>query len=429
VSLLTSTETASTQLQAASPEREQKVISTLSLLYVLLACSLSVSAALPEVRRTIAMSDVVTSLHSSFFGWSLLIGGLACNRLFARLGHRNVLAVSVLAMTCGAVFFGFGISAWMTLLGAASFGFGAAVVVITMPAVVANEFGERRNEVFTRINAAPVAGGSFFTLTLAIANSHGLWRLPVIVFPLAFGIAVVVVGRALRPRPISVSSSDPTFLRDDLVSSSQTPARGSLVSLLRDNAGFRRRWLMLVVSVCGEFGFGAWMVTFAREHGKFSAGLAPLMGVMWGGGMIVSRTRSQTMIRLFGDHLETALFLLSGLGFTLAISVPSVPGRMAAVVLSGFAVGLQYPLGVDRLFVQVPGVEVSSISSVGALASGVGITIGPLLVGTISDQVGLYRALFVPVVIALIGAVLSYRRWGNEGGALGRVDRTFLTSR
>jgi hypothetical protein len=24
--------------------------------------------------------------------------------------------------------------------------------------------------------------------------------------------------------------------------------------------------------------------------------------------------------------------------------------------------------------------------------------------------------------------VLSYRRWGNEGGALGRVDQTILTS-
>ncbi len=435
-----------------SPTEKSGLLMALALLYVLLACSLSVSSALPEVRRTIAMSDVVTSLHSSFFGWSLIIGGLFSARLFRRLGHGRVLAIATIAMTGGAVTFGVGHRVWTTLTGAAAFGAGAAAVVITIPAVVAVEFGERRNEVFTRLNAAPVFGGAMFTLSLAVAASHNLWRVPVIVVPVAVGFVTAVVGfrlrgsnigAALQPsalqkgavqtsaisavRPISLPSVTDEH-NTELNSENNTehnigqntehniePATvaktgHSPLGLLRHNIDLRNRWLKLVVSITAEFGFGAWMVTFVREHGGFSSGQAPLVGVMWGGGMIISRTTTPRLVHALGRHVETTLFTLMAVGVAATILTPSVAGRLLSVGLTGFAVGPLYPLGIERLFIHSHGEDLTAVSSAGALASGVGATFGPLIVGFFSDHFGLPAAMWIPAALALFGAFATRPR-------------------
>jgi MFS family permease len=405
--------------RAADPQNnprataQKRLVRALALLYVLLACSLSVSAALPEVRRTIAMSDVVTSLHSSFFGWSLIIGGLFSARLFRRLGHGRVLAAGTVAMTGGAVTFGLGHHAWATLTGAAAFGAGAAAVVITIPAVVAAEFRERRNEVFTRLNAAPVFGGAMFTLSLAAAASRNIWRLPVIAIPLGVGLITAVVGLRLRGTNIGVAETL-DFQVDANATASHSP-----IGLLRHNVAFRNRWLMLVVSITAEFDFGAWMVTFVRENGGFSSGRAPLVGVMWGGGMIVSRTMTPRILRVLGRRVESTLFLVMAAGVAATILTPSFAGRLLAVGLTGFAVGPLYPLGIERLFVRAHGQDVTAVSSAGALASGVGATFGPLIIGFFSDRFELPRAMWIPAALALFGAFAAKRRWGNEAGELG----------
>lgn len=82
------------------------------------------------------------------------------------------------------------------------------------------------------------------------------------------------------------------------------------------------------------------------------------------------------------------------------------------LTIAGFGAGPLYPLSVDRFYASADHL----LDSVGlgaycALASGTGVLVGPLLVGTVADIVGLRWAILLVPVLALIGiATQSPRR-------------------
>jgi MFS family permease len=177
----------------------RRVIVVMSLAYALLSCSLSAQVALPEIRRTIPMSDVVTSLHGSFFGWALLVGGLFFSKLSARVGRSRFLALGVVGLAGGAVLFATGHVVVQTLAGAAITGVSGAILVITVPGLIADAFGDRRSLVFTRLNAFPALAGLLFPLAVSAAPSVSLsWRWPTIVFPVALTLAMVGLSHSLH---------------------------------------------------------------------------------------------------------------------------------------------------------------------------------------------------------------------------------------
>jgi MFS family permease len=401
---------------------QRQVVATLAIVYVLLASSLSVSAALPELRQTIAMSDAVTSLHSSFFGWALLPGGLLGGRLITRFGNRRILMCSVTLMSGGAIIFGFGRSVEATLTGAGALGVGAAMVVVAMPGIVADLFASRRNEVFTRLNVAPVFGGALFTLSLAAATSVGRWRIPVVFFPALCMVLLAVVVRGIDPqaiRPLSNSLENHTGFTP------QSPASHKVerpsVRATFQSPGFSIRWVLLTLAVTIEFSVGSWMITFLRENVGLSKGVAPLAGVAWGAGMLCSRSFTPQLVRIAKGRLETCGFLFMAFGIAVLILTPITIIRVIGIAITAIAIGPTYPLGVERLFVCGSKHATSTVSATGALASGVAITLGPLSVGVVSDRFGLSWGLTVPIVLAFIGAASSALRWGDEGGALGAV--------
>ena len=62
----------------------------------------------------------------------------------------------------------------------------------------------------------------------------------------------------------------------------------------------------------------------------------------------------------------------------------------------------------------------ANLSSLAAVASGLAITAGPLLVGLAGDAFGLRNAMWLIPLGAGIGAALSLVRWGGEAGLLGQ---------
>jgi fucose permease len=381
--------------------------------YCLLAAGLSITATLPEVRRTIAMSDTITSLHGSFFGWGLIVAGLFGAILVSKIGRRNTLIGTAVGMASGAAVFGTGTSTLQTLLGAAIVGISGALFVVVVPGLVADAFGDQRTKVFTQINMAPALAGFSFPLAVAGAPSVGLnWRWPTVLVPGGILFAIVLLSRRIVGLRVDGGESG----------NSGEPGKVSawvILQPLKTNKYVRMRFVLQVLQVGLEFSVGVWSVTYLRENVGFSRNMAPLGAAAWAVGMLMSRGVVQQLIRRLGRHLEIACFLGGGLGVSVLIITHNRPLALVALAFISFSFGPMYPLTVERLFLRssAPTTHTSSLS---AIASGIAITIGPLLVGRLSDSFGLRTALLAIPVGSLVGVALCISRWGSEAGSLGQ---------
>jgi MFS family permease len=388
----------------------------LSLAYALLACGLSITAALPELRRVAPMSDTVTSLHGSFFGWGMVGGGFVGATVLRAVGRRRVLVGGVIGIASGSATFATARSPLQSLAGAAVIGICGAAVVLTTPALVADVYGEHRARVFNRINTAPAIAGLLFPLALTMATTGGVsWRVPVAVLPIICALSIVVVV-ARGPLREAHRVATP-------VSAVPIP----LVPLLR-NAPLRRRFGLQVLSVAMEFAMGVWVVTYLREEAGFSRSAAPLGAAAWALGMLASRAMVPMLVAALRRRLEACCYGGTAAAVLVLLAAPWPVVKLGAVAAVAFSVGPMYTLGVDRLFVR-GGSDSASISALASLASGVAVTVGPVVLGAAADRVGLSRAMLAVVVAAGIGMMLSARRWGGEAGMLGQVDAEGRTRR
>jgi predicted MFS family arabinose efflux permease len=390
----------------------RRMIGSLSLAYVLLACGLSVTAALPELRRTVPMSDTVTSLHGSFFGWGLLFGGLFGSRALIRFGRMNVLVLGVIGVGFGGVLFGTAQVVAQSLAGGAAIGLGGAAMVSAIPGLVADRFGAERNAIFTKLNVAPGIGGFSFPLLLALAPIVGLsWRWPTAMLPgalvLVFLISVVpLVGRSSANREGGGASMR------------------TVVGLLRLH-GVRQRFFLQILHVGIEFSLGTWIVIFLREEGGFSKAAAPIGGAAWAVGMMASRSLVPRLINRLGVHLEPACLIGGIISALTILLVPVAPIRLIVVSLASFSFGPLYTLGVERLFVNAEAAgcdDSTAVSSLAAIASGLAITIGPFVVGVVADLIGLRAGLLFGPAAAVVALVLCGVRWGGEAGLIGQSE-------
>ena len=388
---------------------ERRVIVVMSLAYALLSCSLSAQVALPEIRRTIRMTDVVTSLHGSFFGWALLLGGLFFSRLSASIGRARFLALGVFGLFAGAGLFATGHVVAQTLAGAALSGLSGAILVITIPGLIADAFGDRRSEIFTKLNAVPALAGLLFPLAVAAAPSVSLtWRWPTIAFPLVLIAVMVFISRSLHnneraPKPSTAAGAVAVL----------SPLKIKVV---------RQRFAIQVLSTSIEFAAGIWMVTYLREVVGLSRDRAPIGAAGWALGMLVSRSLVPRMVAWFGPKLEAIAFGGVATGGLVLMYGQLTLVRCLAVPLISFAIGPMYTLGVERLFIRggANAENSANLSSLAAVASGVAITLGPLVVGLAGDVFGLRRALWLIPIGAVVGVVLSVVHWGDEAGRLGQ---------
>jgi MFS family permease len=114
--------------------------------------------------------------------------------------------------------------------------------------------------------------------------------------------------------------------------------------------------------------------------------------------------------RLTGDHVvprtgvaaaATAALLVCAVGCGLVVAVPSVAAAIAGFALTGLGVGVLVPLAFSAAGHAVPGNSDEVIARVNLFNYG-GALIGAVLLGLLSEPVGLRVAFLVPVLGLLL---------------------------
>ncbi len=375
------------QVDAPPSFRWDRLTYSSALGYCLLVAGLSVGVVLGELRDQFHISGVVAALHGSTFGIGLLFAGIFGVGLVDRIGRARALQLSAIGLAGGIVMFCVGPSWPVTLLGTAFTGLGGALLVMVMPGLISDHHGEHRAQAFAAVNAAPGVAGVAFSLVIGAALSAGWsWRPPYLILTAMFAIALAFVALPVRV---------PETQRDGTFSLRHFSDRNVLVP-----------WLFIVNAVVAEFSVGIWIVTYLREVGHASAGLAPIIASIFGVMMFATRIALPTLLRWWGDATISYSFMIIGVGATVMCLAPGLGWKTMALVFVGFGAAPLYPLTVDRFYRRADhALDAVALGAYCALASGVAVTLGPLALGVLADAIGLRWALLVVPALAAVGAV------------------------
>jgi cyanate permease len=150
-------------------------------------------------------------------------------------------------------------------------------------------------------------------------------------------------------------------------------------------------------------------VVYLKEVGGASAGRAAMLGSLWGLCLFASRLLMPRFVAAFGERSRMVCYSLVLVGAIVLWAGPSLPVRCLGAALAAYGCGPLYPLSIDRLYAR-GGADSVSLGAVGALASGVGVTLGPLSVGLLADLIDLRHAILVAAVLAAAGVFTTWPR-------------------
>jgi MFS family permease len=353
------------------------------LAFFVLVAGLSVGLVLGELRDELGLSGVVAAAHGSTFGVGLLLMGAVGARLVDRVGRVVAFWATCAVIVLGVAILCVGRQWWVTLVGTAVAGVACALLVLLAPGIVADHHGEGWVHTYAAVNGVPGVAGVAFSLVIGAALAAGIsWRAPYLGLTLLFALVLVVVGRATS-LPVGESTS---------VSS---------IALLRQG-NTRRPVFDVVHAVLAEFPLGVWAVTVLKEVGGASSGAAAALGAVWGLSIMTSRLSLSRLTRLAGPWTSALGYGAVAIGSALVWLGPGLSVRVLGLVIAGLGTGPIYPLAVERLYARVDA-DTVSLGALTAFASGVAITLGPLMLGIVADIVGLRSAVLLVTVLALVG--------------------------
>jgi CP family cyanate transporter-like MFS transporter len=398
--------------------------------YCLLVSGLSVGVVLGELREELGLSGVVAALHGSWFGIFLIVLGAVALPAVRRVGRERAFWGSMAAITLGVAVLCAGRSWPVTLTGTAIAGAACALLVFLMPGIVADHHGSGRATAFAAINAWPGLAGITISLVIGgVLAAAWSWRLPYLAIAIAFAAAVFVTLRR-EPFPIESLAVESLAVESLAVESLaveslavESLAVESLAEAERGSPSddapaalglLRRRevfvpWAATVLAVMSEFPIGIWLVVYLKEVGGATSGIAAMLGSVWGLSLFASRLAMPRLVRVAGDASRAVCYGLVLVGAVVLWVGPTLPIRTAGAALAAFGCGPLYPLSIDRLYAR-SGADTVALGAIGALASGVGVTTGPLLVGVLADVVGLRHAILVAAGLAFAGIVTTWPR-------------------
>jgi fucose permease len=346
---------------------------------------------LPELRDELHVSASVAALHGSLFGILLLVLATFGRRVLAAVSNRGLLRASVGCMLGGGVLFGFGRTAALTLSGAAVASLGAACLVIVVPTVVFAHHREAPTQALAMLNSFPMLSSTTLPAAVGLAVALDVtWRAAYLI-PLALiGVAIIAIaGRAAAP---DAPHAAPVGL-------------GELFRTPR----FARRWAVLACGVLVELATASWAASIMVDRGGASKGLGAALTVGFFIGMAIGRVSLTNVLR---THSPQRVMVWSFVGVLISLAPfllgPGLVDRVIGLLLLGLTLSAVYPLSISRLFELHDDTE--ALGRATAIASGVGATFGPLLLGTLSDAVGLGWATVVLPVFCVVGLLMIRQR-------------------
>ncbi len=337
------------------------------------------------IHQELHLSYTLTSLHSTLWSAGAVFTGLTYDLLTRRFGRHRVFWISAAVTSAGALLFVAGHVVEVTLLAAVVLGVGATYFGAGCSVALSDRFGPLRDRALVEANVGASATGVAVPALLGVlAGTAAGWRSALVIPVLTLGALYVVLGRTRFPVAPAAPSAERHLPRS-----------------------FWGPCVLVALAVAIEFGVIFYAVPLLGiSVGLSTASSATVLSVFVAGELVGRLVGARLTRRpgraeaLLGVALGVAMagFLALWLGRSIALAA-------VAIFITGAGIGNLYPLSLAMALGAGAGRTDRAMART-QVAVGLAIGSAPLLLGVLSDRVGVLRALSVEPALIVAAAVL-----------------------
>ena len=351
---------------------------------------------IPAVKDSLGLSDGDLGVGLTGMALGILTGARVAGTAVERVGSRAVVRVGTVALAA-------------SLLGPA--------VAPTFPALVAAlfVFGFAGGLVDVAMNAQSVAIQRGYGRPI-MATLHGMWSAAGLVAALLAGLAAHA-GLDLRIHFAAVALTAGAIAVLGLGGLLSREAEVVGVSTRHGKAGARVLWSAPVV-LLGLIGFA----TLVGEGAVFDWSAVQLRDSLGAGEGLAAAgfaafALAMTAVRFVGDRLTVRFgpvaivrwgAVISAAGFGAGLALDDPAAMIAGCALLGGGLALVFPLAMTAAGSTGLGATGPILARVATFAY-VGSVAGPVAIGFLAERVGLTAALYLPVALSAVVALLAGR--------------------
>jgi fucose permease len=343
---------------------------------------------MPFLRSELSLNYTLGGLLPAAIAIGLIFSGLTGDWLTRRLGRRFVFWSGSIGLVLGVLMFARGRTFEAIFIAALGMGFASSLTQVIIQALLSDQHGEHRAVALTEANVAASLSTTLTPLIIGGMPLLGLdWRL----IPLLPFLILVLLGIFFYREPIPESQTIQTD-----AASGKAPLPFS----------FWLYWMVLFLVVAVEMAIVVWATDFLANIAGLGRTNAALAFGAFPAAMLIGRFLGSRITQRWPSQvlLPTAL-AVTMIGFPIFWLARSATFNVLGLFIAGLGIANLYPLTLS-IAVGVAADQSNQASARASLAVGTALLGVPLLLGWLSDQIGIQIAYGIVIVLAVLAFVV-----------------------
>ena len=341
---------------------------------------------IPSLQQGLSLSHSTLSLVLFCGGLGGVLSSPLAARMMTLLGGSRTLLCGGLTLCCALLLIGMAPDASLLMVGVVLLGLTAGCYTIGINAVASRYESSRNKAVMAKLHAwgcggslaGTVLGGIAATALITPAAHFLMVALPV-------ACLLCACYRMLEPDQATPPAASRRFALPD----------ARLASL----------GLLAFCTAMAHNGIVDWSGLFLREQFDVAAGFAPMALAIFTATMLLGRLHGDRLKARHGARpVLAAGAALSAGGLLLAVWAPTPHLALAGFACSGIGLSLAYPF----VFSAVGREGTVALAAVATMSNLGGLT-GPLILGALSDRLGIEFSIGFIAMLSLVIAVVASR--------------------
>lgn len=344
-------------------------------------------AFVPFIRSDMHLSASEAALHFSALAIGPILAGFTGNFIISRAGQRTVILSGTGAVVAGTVIVVFGKVLSATVFGAWLIGFGGCLMGQAIITSMSSRFGSQRALGISECNIASSVFSLLAPIAIGLSAKVGIDWKGTLLCSLGMFVAILLPNfKAFSPITRQIQDA--------------TPANSDA----RLTATYWMFFAIIFLSVASEWSVAFWCTEFTSETLHLSKNDAAISMTAFLLGMFVGRIIGTRLLNRFSISRLLPLsawmalsgFLLFWLGHNLTLN-------LLGLLIMGLGESNIYPLSLSEAIGSVSKHSTKATTRM-SLSTGSAILIAPLLLGLLTDRVGINRSYALVAIFLLFAA-------------------------